>query len=81
MFQFKDKSIPPKFTDFDDVFYSEPGRALGIMFAQVLPWNTLALGCSRGLELAFIGAVPEKQGQFLFNLDEGARAEMPYADC
>ena len=37
------------------------------------------MGCSRGIELGVIGQVPEKAGQFLFNLDEGSRAEMPYA--
>ena len=38
------------------------------------------MGCSRGIELGVIGEVPGKQGQFLFNLDEGARAEMPFQD-
>ena len=79
-FQQKDKNIPTRFTDFDDTFYSEPGRSISILFTQILPWNTLILGCSRGIELSVIGQVPGKAGQFLFNLDEGSRAEMPYAD-
>ncbi|KAL5258562.1 hypothetical protein ACHWQZ_G009142 [Mnemiopsis leidyi] len=76
----KDKKIPTNFTDFDDIFYTEPGRAIAVLFSQILPWNTLLLGCSRGIELGVIGEVPGKQGQFLFNLDEGARAEMPFQD-
>ena len=79
-FQQKDKKVPTKFTDFDDIFYSEPGRAIAILFCQILPWNTLLLGCSRGIELGVIGEVPDKQGQFLFNLDEGSRAEMPFSN-
>ena len=80
VFQQKDKKIPTKFTDFDDIFYSEPGRAISVLMSQVLPWSTLVLGCSRGMELGVIGEPPGKKGQFLFNLDEGSRAEMPFQD-
>ncbi|XP_063680695.1 nuclear pore complex protein Nup214-like isoform X2 [Bolinopsis microptera] len=76
----KDKKIPTKFTDFDDIFYSEPGRAISVLMSQILPWSTLVLGCSRGMELGVIGEPPGKKGQFLFNLDEGSRAEMPFQD-
>ena len=72
--------MPTKYTNFEDVFYCDGQREMSVLFAQILPWNTLILGCSRGVELVVIGEVPGKAGQYQFNLEESSRAEMPYVD-